>query len=87
MKNKKLIILMWVLALLPFLLVALFWGRLPDRIPIHWNFAGEVDNYGSKSFLWGLCCISPALALLLQFLPRLDPKKENYRRFQKVYDL
>lgn len=87
MKNKKLIILMWVLALLPFLLVAVFWGRLPEQIPMHWNIAGEVDGYASKGALWPLCCISPALALMLQFLPRLDPKKENYRRFQKIYDL
>lgn len=87
MKNKKLIFVMWLVALAPFLLVALFWGKLPQQVPIHWNAAGQVDGYASKGFLWGLCCISPALALLLQFLPRLDPKKENYQRFQKAYDL
>lgn len=87
MKNKKAIALMWLLSLLPFLLVALFWGRMPELVPIHWNAAGQVDNYASKSFLWWLCVISPVMALLLQFLPRLDPKKKNYEKFQNLYDL
>ncbi len=77
MKNKKAIVLMWLLSLLPFLLVALFWGRMPELVPIHWNAAGQADSYASKSFLWWLCVIAPVMALLLQFLPRLDPKKEN----------
>lgn len=78
---------MWLLSLLPALLVAVFWNRLPDTVPIHWNAAGQADNYASKSFLWGLCCIAPVMAFLLQFLPRLDPKKENYKKFQNLYDL
>ncbi len=87
MKNKKAIVLMWLLSLLPFLLVALFWGRMPELVPIHWNAAGQADSYASKSFLWWLCVIAPVMALLLQFLPRLDPKKENYKKFQNLYDL
>lgn len=87
MKNKKAIALMWLLSLLPFLLVALFWGRMPELVPIHWNAAGQADDYASKNFLWGLCCIAPVMALLLQFLPRLDPKQENYKKFQNLYDL
>lgn len=25
------------------------WNQLPDQIPMHYNFAGEVDRWGSKS--------------------------------------
>ena len=87
MKNKKAILLMWLLALAPIALVALYWGKLPDLVPIHWGANGQVDNYAAKGSLWWLCGISPALALLFQFLPKLDPKKENYRKFQGTYDL
>ena len=87
MKNKKIIALMWILALAPFVLVALNWGKLPDQVPLHWNVANQVDSYAPKSQLWLLCCISPALCLLFQFLPKIDPKKANYERFQGKYDL
>lgn len=87
MKSKRCIVLMWFFALLPLVLVALCWDRLPAQVPIHWGINGEVDNLASKGALWGLCAISPALALLFQFLPRLDPRRENYGRFQGFYDL
>ena len=87
MKNKKMILLMWALALAPFVLVALSWNRLPDLVPLHWNTANQVDSYAPKSRLWLLCCIAPVLSLLFQFLPKIDPKKENYGKFQGKYDL
>ena len=77
---------MWVLALAPFALVALSWGKLPDQVPIHWNLNGRVDNYASKGALWALCAIAPGLALMFQFLPKVDPRRENYQKFQGVYD-
>lgn len=87
MKNKKAILLMWLLALAPLAMVAFFWNRLPEQVPIHWGTNGQVDNYAAKSYLWALCAISPVLALLFQALPRLDPKRENYPKFQGTYDL
>ena len=26
----------------------LFWRRIPGRIPMHYNFAGEIDRWGGK---------------------------------------
>lgn len=31
--------------------VLIRWSHLPDEIPIHYNFAGEVDDYGGKGSL------------------------------------
>lgn len=86
MKNKTAIVLMWVLALLPFALVALAWPYLPEKVPTHWGFNGQVDGWSSPATLWLLCAISPLLSLGMQFLPRLDPKRENYEKFQSRYD-
>ncbi len=35
------------------------WLVLPDRIPIHFNFAGEPNGWGGKSNLW----LVPAIAI------------------------
>jgi uncharacterized membrane protein len=62
------------------------WTTLPDRIPVHWNLAGEADRYGTKG---GTLFILPAVALatylLLVFLPRIDPGRANYARFAGSY--
>ena len=86
MKSKKSIAVMWLLALAPLLLVAVFYARLPDRVPLHWGFDGAINGYGSKNELWLLAAMGPGMALLFQFLPRLDPRKRNYEKFQKYYD-
>lgn len=85
MKNKRSILLMWVLSLLPAILVLACSPFLPERVPIHWNLDGTV-NYGPVWILWLLAALSPALALLFQFLPRIDPRRKNYEKFQGRYD-
>ena len=86
MKNKKAVALMWLLSLLPFVLVAIAWPHLPERIPGHWGLNGQIDRYDAPATLWLMCAIGPLLSLGFQFLPRLDPKRENYEKFQPYYD-
>jgi uncharacterized membrane protein len=66
--------------------IALYPG-LPDLIPTHWNAAGEVNGYMQK--FWGVFLV-PFLMLgftaLLTFIPRIDPKRANYAKFQDYYD-
>lgn len=85
-KMTKTRIFIWILALAPFVLVAVMYGRLPDEIPIHWNINSEVDSFGNKAILWWLSCISPVLAVLLVALPNIDPRKKNYSKFRGFYD-
>ena len=63
-----------------------FYQNMPEQVPIHWNFAGEPDNYGSRTMA---AFFFPALIvgiyLLMIFLPYLDPKKERYQQFVKAY--
>ncbi|NCC87838.1 MAG: DUF1648 domain-containing protein [Clostridia bacterium] len=52
------------------LLIALFvflgikYGSLPDTIPTHFNSAGEIDGWGSKSSIWVLPILGGFLYLL-----------------------
>ena len=86
MKSKKMIVLMWVLALLPAAAIALLWSRLPAKVPVQWGFDGAV-RYDEKSTLWLIAGLSVFCALLFQFLPRLDPRRKNYEKFQGFYDI
>lgn len=85
MKSKKAIVTMWIFALLPAALVLAFTPFLPERVPTHWNLDGTV-TYGSVGTLWLIAALSPALAALFQFMPRIDPRKGNYEKFQDKYD-
>ncbi len=61
---------------------------LPDMVPSHWNIYGQVDNYSSKHWgAFGIPILSASIYLLMVIIPRIDPRKENYPRFQKAYKL
>ena len=75
-------VLLWVFALAPLAALAILYGSLPDQVPLHWGLDGAVDRYGSKAELLLLGLIAPAMALLFMFLPKLDPRKKNYEKFQ-----
>lgn len=40
-----------------FIYVFFMYGKLPDEIPIHFNTAGEADDWGNKATLFGLMLI------------------------------
>jgi uncharacterized membrane protein len=64
------------------------YARLPERLPVHWGFDGEVNRYGSRvegAFL--LPGMMVVVWLLLRFLPRIDPRRANYAKFSDTYDL
>jgi uncharacterized membrane protein len=67
---------------------AVFYPRLPERIPTHWNAHGQVNGYGSKWVTLGLFPLATlAMWGVLRFLPTIDPRRENYAKFQGTYDL
>lgn len=54
---------------------ALAWARLPARVPVHWDFRGHVDRFGSR---WELALVAPVAVAVLwavgEVLPRIDPR-------------
>jgi len=73
MKNK----LLWLevaLLLTPLVAVATLWNELPERIPIHWNLAGQINGWGSKFSLFVMPVANLVIVALLHFLPSIDPK-------------
>ncbi|HII75581.1 MAG TPA: SdpI family protein [Methanolinea sp.] len=68
-------------------ITAIVYPALPDQVPSHWNAAGEVDGYLPR--LWGAAIvplIMIPLTALFFLIPRIDPLRENYRKFQPYYE-
>ncbi|RHW38421.1 DUF1648 domain-containing protein [Lysinibacillus yapensis] len=53
------------------------WTDIPDRIPAHFNWDGEVDRWGSKVELIILPCIGLFLFIFLSLLEKA-PHMHNY---------
>jgi uncharacterized membrane protein len=84
MKNQKLIKEVWLLlmVLIPVIYYLFVYNRLPAEIPIHWNYKGEIDRYGSPLIL---LLIGPAMYLLMMILPKLDPRRSALKDFPETY--
>jgi uncharacterized membrane protein len=79
---------------IPFVVIVLAFGasaavytQLPDRVPSHWNFAGEIDGWMNRE--WGafiMPLILVGLLAMFHLLPRIDPKGANYAKFKGTYE-
>ena len=65
-----------------FVLAAVSWNTLPDRLPVHWGANGQADGWGGKGFaLLGLPIITTVTYLIIAFIPLIDPGRANFPRF------
>ena len=78
-KTNKKQVAAWVLSLLPLVMIAAVYRRLPAEGPMHW------DHYGAKAQLWVIAATAPVLEAMFCFLPKIDPKNKNYDKFGDAY--
>lgn len=77
----------WLIAVIcvTWIITFAIYGRLPEKIPIHWNAAGHIDRYGAKATIF----LSPSLTTLIYagmlFSPLIDPRRANYAKFTGPY--
>ena len=87
--DKKMLVQDWpaILVLIIMLLAGvIIYPYLPEKVPIHWNAAGQVDNYGSRPFgAFMLPFLTVGLYILMLVLPLVDPRRENYFKFLGAY--
>jgi len=82
----------WILlganALLFIILFLVFNHQLPDQMASHYNFKGEQDRTMAKWGFWLLYgAIGVALPSFLSAVRYLDPRKNNYTRFEGYFHL
>ncbi|WP_455791803.1 SdpI family protein [Clostridium butyricum] len=70
------------------LLTIIVYNKLPDLVPTHWNTMGEIDKYSPKAFG---AFMAPVIMIFtwsgMKFLPKIDPRKKNYEKFDKSYSV
>ncbi|MGI6120045.1 MAG: SdpI family protein [Desulfosporosinus sp.] len=66
----------------------ILYPQLPEQVPSHWNAAGEIDGYmGRLGGAFFIPTIMLGLLIMLLIIPKIDPKKANYRQMGKVYSI
>jgi len=84
MKVSKLIIIIVLLSIIGTIII---FDRIPEKVPGHFNFSGEVDRYDNKSSLFFTATLPLILYLLMIFLPKIDPKRSSYLKHYKAYGI
>ena len=69
---KKII---WSLAILPTIVTAVALKFMPDTVPLHYNFAGEIDRWGSKNEHFLMPVFLIVFVILMQGITYFQEKK------------
>lgn len=85
MKGKGKRIAMVIFSILPLLMVLSVYSKLPELVPLQWN-AGGVSRYGNKWELFLVAGLNLLFGILMPLFAKIDPKRKNYKRFEKTYD-
>ncbi|MGI6678724.1 MAG: SdpI family protein [Dehalobacterium sp.] len=79
---------LFLLIALSFALGLYVYPMLPDQVPSHWNFSGEVDGYSSPFWgAFGIPLMILGFNILFYVLPMIDPKRKNYEKFTRSYSI
>lgn len=63
------------IVLLPSIYLIYIWNTLPNKVPVHWNWQGEIDRFGDKSELALIALLLPLLTyVIFLIVPKVDPK-------------
>lgn len=73
--------------LIAFIAGIYFYPKMPGMMASHWNAQGQVNGYMSKAWaLFLMPGISVALYLLFLLIPRIDPLRNNIKKFRNYFD-
>lgn len=75
-----------VLIAITILVWVVYLPELPKELPIHWSLSGEVNGTAAKGNAFvKMISIMVFLYGMFALLPKIDPKKDNYKYFTKGY--
>ncbi|MCF8714358.1 SdpI family protein [Joostella atrarenae] len=87
MKLKKELPLIGIV-LLPFIYLAYIWSELPAKVPMHWNYKGEIDRYGDRIEIIMIPILLPLLIYItFLIIPIIGPKKNLTKMRNKLQSL
>jgi len=87
MSNRNTLILIAVFILASLAGSLILSPQLPEVMATHWDELGQANGFSSKTFgLYFLPAMQLGLAVLLYFVPQIDPRRENIRKFRGIYN-
>lgn len=87
MKITRTNLMSMALVVAAFIVAAVFYDRLPDPVPTHWNARGVADGFTPKP--WGPFLLPLTMLVvfaLLFVLPHISPRGYRIERFQGVFE-
>ncbi|MCR8969408.1 SdpI family protein [Facklamia sp. 7083-14-GEN3] len=84
---SKYLYINWIITLVSLLLATYFFFKAPETIATHFDFAGKADSYGSKANFFMFPGMMVGFNLLAELLRRIDPRRENFKRFERPFYL
>lgn len=84
---KKSRILLYVTSILSFVGTLILYPGLPQQIPVHFNYKWEADGYGSREMALLIGALPFLMCLLLDLLPKIDPKRRIQQKTDKSYEI
>ena len=76
--EKRTMILTTLVCLLPLIAGALVYNKLPESVPVHFDFNGEPNGWAGRAVAaFGLPSLMLAINLFLPFALNADPKRQN----------
>ena len=76
-----------ILIIFTFFLGIFLYPKMPSLMAAHWNAQGEINGYLPKIWvLFTMPALSGILFLFLVLIPKIDPLRENIKKFGKYFD-
>jgi immunity protein, SdpI family len=82
-RNYFLIAALLIVATL--IVTLIFYPDLPSRIPMHWNWRGQVNRYGDKLEIFLMPAAMVVVVLLFAAMPWLSPRRFEVNTFRSTY--
>lgn len=83
--TKRLLLLLLAACTLSLAGQLLLYPHLPSLVPTHWGINGQVDVWGPKYINLLLDFLPLVFTLVFYYLPRLDPRRANYKKHSRAY--
>jgi uncharacterized membrane protein len=76
------------LVILSFLVTIMFYPSLPENMASHWGINGEANGFMPKEYsAFFIPILAAVIAMVLYYIPRLDPLYKNIEKFKGHYEL
>ena len=85
MKTKK--ILLYSTLIFSFFMTLVLYPSLPSKVPIHFNYRWEPDQYGGKYSILIMGIAPILIALIIDVFYKRDEKYQNQKRYDKTRNI